>query len=151
MNMNKDYFLARLANGEDMDSIGKEMADMMNAAMAEHNARIEAEKAAAAAAEADKEAAKRELFEELIEIVQELAILEGFDADDIQVTDEDIDNMIAAFTEMFNAMREVKKLVASLEAVKNAEMPAKAPAKPRVTAIKSDDEALADFVKMLGL
>ena len=151
MNMNKDYFLARLANGEDMDTIGKEMADMMNAAMAEHAAKIEAEKAAKAAAEADKEAAKRDLFEELVEIVQELAILEGFDEDDIQVTEEDIDNMIAAFTEMFNAMREVKKLVASLEAVKNAEMPAKTPAKPKVTAIKTDDEALADFVKMLGL
>ena len=145
MNMNKDYFLARLANGEDMDTIGQEMAAMMNAAIAEHNARIEAEKNKAA--EAEKEAAKRDLIEELIEIVQELAILEGFDADEIKITDEDMENMIAAFNEMFNAMREVKKLVATLEDAK----PVKAPAKPKVTAIKSDDEALAEFVKMLGL
>lgn len=145
MNMNKDYFLARLANGEDMDTIGQEMAAMMNAAIAEHNARIEAEKNKAA--EAEKEAAKRDLIEELIEIVQELAILEGFDADEIKVTEEDMENMIAAFNEMFNAMREVKKLVATLEDAK----PVKAPAKPKVTAIKTDDEALAEFVKMLGL
>ena len=145
MNMNKDYFLARLANGEDMDTIGQEMAAMMNAAIAEHNARIEAEKNKAA--EAEKEAAKRDLIEELIEIVQELAILEGFDADEIKITEEDMENMIAAFNEMFNAMREVKKLVATLEDAK----PVKAPAKPKVTAIKSDDEALAEFVKMLGL
>ena len=145
MNMNKDYFLARLANGEDMDTIGQEMAAMMNAAIAEHNARIEAEKNKAA--EAEKKAAKRDLIEELIEIVQELAILEGFEPDEIKVTEEDMENMIAAFNEMFNAMREVKKLVATLEDAK----PAKAPAKPRVTAIKSDDEALAEFVKMLGL
>lgn len=145
MNMNKDYFLARLANGEDMDTIGQEMAAMMNAAIAEHNARIEAEKTKAA--EAEKEAAKRDLIEELIEIVQELAILEGFDADEIKITEEDMENMIAAFNEMFNAMREVKKLVATLEDAK----PVKASAKPKVTAIKSDDEALAEFVKMLGL
>lgn len=145
MNMNKDYFLARLANGEDMDTIGQEMAAMMNAAIAEHNARIEAEKNKAA--EAEKEAAKRDLIEELIEIVQELAILEGFDADEIKITEEDMENMIAAFNEMFNAMREVKKLVATLEDAK----PVKASAKPKVTAIKSDDEALAEFVKMLGL
>lgn len=145
MNMNKDYFLARLANGEDMDTIGQEMAAMMNAAIAEHNARIEAEKAKAA--EADKEAAKRDLIEEIVEIVQELAILEGFNEDEITITAEDMDNMVAAFTEMFNAMREVKKLVASLEEVK----PAKPVAKPKVTAIKTDDEALAEFVKMLGL
>ena len=50
MNMDKNYFLTRLANGEDMDAIGQEMAAMMNEAMAEHKARIEAEKAAAAAA-----------------------------------------------------------------------------------------------------
>ena len=60
--MNKEYFMNRLANGENMDAIGAEIAAMMNAAMAEHNARIEAEKAMAA--EAEKEEAKRELIEE---------------------------------------------------------------------------------------
>ena len=148
--MNKEYFMNRLANGENMDTIGAEVAAMMNAAVAEYNAKMEAEKKRIAA-EAEKEAAKRELFEELVEIVQELAILEGFDPEELAISDEDIDDMIAAFSEMFNAMREVKKLVTSLEAVKGAEAPVKTPAKSKVSAIKTDDEVLADFVTMLGL
>ena len=139
--MNKEYFMSRLANGESMDTIGAEIAAMMNAAMAEHTAKVEAEKAAAQ----EKEVAKRELIEELVEIVQELAILEGMNADEISVTDEEIDQMVAAFTEMFAALREVKKLVAQLETAK----PAAAPKTSHIVA-KSDDEVLADFIKMFS-
>ena len=139
--MNKEYFMSRLAHGESMDTIGAEIAAMMNAAMAELTAKVEAEKAAAQ----EKEVAKRELFEELVEIVQELAILEGMNADEISVTDEEIDQMVAAFTEMFAAMREVKKLVAQLETAK----PAAAPKTSHIVA-KSDDEVLADFIKMFS-
>jgi hypothetical protein len=139
--MNKEYFMSRLANGESMDTIGAEIAAMMNAAMAEHAAKVEAEKAAAQ----EKEVAKRELIEELVEIVQELAILEGMNADEISVTGEEIDQMVAAFTEMFAAMREVKKLVAQLETAK----PAAAPKTSHIVA-KSDDEVLADFIKMFS-
>lgn len=139
--MNKEYFMSRLANGESMDTIGAEIAAMMNAAMAEHTAKVEAEKAAAQ----EKETAKRELIEELVEIVQELAILEGMSADEISVTDEEIDQMVAAFTEMFAAMREVKKLVAQLETAK----PAATPKTSHIVA-KSDDEVLADFIKMFS-
>ena len=146
MNMDKNYFLTRLANGEDMDAIGQEMAAMMNEAMAEHKARIEAEKAAAAAAEADKAQAKRELIEELIEIVQELAILEGMDPDDLSITDEEIDQMVAAFNEMFKAMRELKQFVTNLETGKIA-----APAPKQTSAkIVTDDQILADFLKMFN-
>ena len=139
MVMDKNYFLARLANGEDMNAIGQEMADMMNAAMAEHTAMIEAEKAKVAAAE--KEQAKRELIEEMVEIVQELAILEGMDPDELQVTDEDMDQMVAAFTEMFGAMREIKKMVATLE---------RTPARVNIKTAKSDEDILAEFVKMFS-
>ena len=145
--MNKEYFMNRLANGENMDAIGAEIAAMMNAAMAEHNARIEAEKAMAA--EAEKEEAKRELIEELVEIVQELAILEGMDPDELTITDEDMDQMVAAFTEMFAAMRELKKAIADME----AHMPAAAPAQVTVKASKiapSDEEILANFIKMFN-
>lgn len=145
--MNKEYFMNRLANGENMDAIGAEIAAMMNAAMAEHNARIEAEKAMAA--EAEKEEAKRELIEELVEIVQELAILEGMDPDELTITDEDMDQMVAAFTEMFGAMRELKKAIAEME----ARMPAAAPAHVTVKPSKiapSDEEILANFIKMFN-
>lgn len=144
MVIDKNYFLDRLANGEDMDVIGQEMAAMMNAAIAEHNANLEAE--AKRQAEVEKEAAKRELIEELVEIVQELAILEGMDPDELKVTEEDVDQMVAAFTEMFGAMRELKKMFADLESK------AAAP-KATVKATKiapTDEQILADFIKMFN-
>ena len=145
MVIDKNYFLNRLANGEDMDVIGQEMAAMMNAAIAEHNANLEAE--AAQQAEIEKEAAKRDLMEELVEIIQELAILEGMDPDDLQVTDEDMDQLIAAFTEMFAAMRDLKKLFANIDTDK-----VKAPKvhKAVINVKPSDDQILADFIKMFN-
>lgn len=145
MVMDKNYFLTRLANGEDMDAIGQEMAAMMNAAMAEYNANLEAE--AKRQAEAEKEAAKRDLIEELVEIVQELAILEGMDPDELTLSDEDMDQLVAAFTEMFAAMRDLKKMFASIDTDKIA-VP-----KVRTATINvkpSDDQILADFIKMFN-
>ena len=145
MVIDKNYFLNRLANGEDMDAIGQEMAAMMNAAMAEHNANLEAE--AKRQAEVEKEQAKRELIEEIVEIVQELAILEGMDPDELQVTEEDMEQLVAAFTEMFGAMRELKKVFATLDTDKVI-----AP-KVRTATINvkpSDDQILADFIKMFN-
>jgi hypothetical protein len=142
MVIDKNYFLDRLANGEDMDVIGQEMAAMMNAAMTEHNANLEAE--AKRQAEIEKEVAKRDLMEELVEIIQELAILEGLDPDDLQVTNEDMDQLVAAFSEMFAAMRDLKKLFASIDTDK---------VKAHKTVINmkpSDDQILTDFVKMFN-
>lgn len=147
--MNKEYFMNRLANGENMDVIGAEIAAMMNAAMVEHNARIEAEKAMAA--EAEKEEAKRGLIEELVEIVQELAILEGMDPEELTITDEDMDQMVAAFTEMFGAMRELKKVIADMEAHMPAAAPAHVAVKPNNKIVPpSDEEILANFIKMFN-
>lgn len=138
MVIDKNYFLNRLANGEDMDVIGQEMAAMMTEALNEHNTNLEAE--AKRQAEVEKEAAKHDLMEELVEIIQELAILEGMDPDDLQVTDEDMDQLIAAFSEMFAAMRDLKKLAAALN-----DKP-----KTRIVTAKSDDDILAEFAKMFS-
>ena len=145
MVIDKNYFLDRLANGEDMDVIGQEMAAMMNAAMAEHNANLEAE--AKRQAEIEKEAAKRDLMEELVEIIQELAILEGMDPDDMQVSDEDMDQLIAAFSEMFAAMRDLKKMFAELDTDKVA---APKTRKAVINMKPSDEQILADFIKMFN-
>ena len=149
MNMDKNYFLARLANGEDMDAIGQEIADMMTAAMAEHNARLEAEAAMKAAAEAEKAQAKRELIEELVEIVQELSILEGMDPGDVELGEKEIDAIVASFEEMFAAMRELKKFAAALGDIRVKDIPVTntriMPAMP-----KSDDQILAEFAKMFS-
>ena len=149
MNMDKNYFLTRLANGEDMDAIGEEIAAMMTEALAEHTAKVEAEKALAEAAKAEQEAAKRELIEELVEIVQELAILEGMDPDELQATEEDMDQMVAAFTEMFAAMRDLKKLFASIDTDKVVANIPKVH-KATINVKPSDDQILADFIKMFN-
>lgn len=140
MVIDKNYFLNRLANGDSMDVIGQEMADMMNAAIAEHNANLEAE--AAKQAEIEKEQAKRDLMEELVEIIQELAMLEGMDPDDLQISDEDMDQLVAAFTEMFAAMRDLKKMFTSLETPKVR--------KATINVKPSDDQILTDFIKMFN-
>lgn len=142
--MNKEYFMNRLANGEDMDAIGAEIAAMMNAAMAEHNANLEAE--AKRQAEVEKEAAKRDLIEEMVDIIKELAILEGMDPDELQVTDEEMDQLVTAFTEMFAAMRDLKKMFADLEA--HAHNPAAR--KATIEVKPTDEQILADFIKMFN-
>lgn len=147
MVIDKNYFLNRLANGEDMDAIGNELAAMMTDAINEHNANLEAE--AKRQAEVEKEQTKRELIQEIVEIVQELAILEGMDPDEVKVSDEDIDQMVAAFTEMFAAMRDLKKLFASIDTDKVvAHNPATR--KTTIEVKPSDEQILADFIKMFN-
>ena len=139
--IDKNYFLSRLANGEDMDAIGEEIATMMTEALNEHNASLEAE--------AEKEATKRDLIEELVEIIQELAILEGMDPDEIQVTNEDIEQLTAAFTELFGALRDLKNMFTSIDTDK---VVAHAPKtrKDTISIKPTDDQILADFLKMFN-
>lgn len=142
-NMNDIY--ARLANGEKIEDIGNEIAAMMNQAVAKHEAETRAAeeaKRAEAAAQAEKEEVKRELIEKLVEIVQELAILEGMDPEDLEMTDEDMDQLVAAFTEMFSAMRDLKKLFTSIDAPKTR--------KATINIKPTDDQILADFLKMFN-
>ena len=145
MVIDKNYFVSRLQNGESIDNIGNEIADMMNQAVAEHQAKLAeeaAKKAAEEAANAEKEAAKRELIEELAEIIQELAILEGLEADAVKLEEKDIDQLVEAVTGMFNMMKELEKIAAAMPAG------AHAPVRTRTSIIApSDDQILADFIK----
>lgn len=139
----KNYFLDRLNAGEDIDTIGAEIADMMNAALEEKRAAEEL--ARQEAAKQENETAKRELIEEMIEIVQEYAILEGMNPDEIAVQPEDIDQMVAAFTEMFDLMRSLKQLKKIVPAAPAATTDTKNTIK-----FKSDDQILADFAKLFS-
>lgn len=134
MNITKDYFLDRLAAGENIDAIGQDIAKAMNEALEEYRAAEEAKKAAAA--QAENESAKREIITEMIELINEYAILEGMDENELKVSPEDIDAMVAAFTEMFAAMRQLKNLTARLDANKPSH--------------KSDDDILNEFVKIFS-
>ena len=140
MTMNKEYFLNRLANGESIDAIGNEIAALMTEAANEHEANLRAEMERRA--EAEKQEAKKVLVEELVEVLQELAILEGLDPEDMELDDEGIDQMVAALSEVFGVIRELKTLAATLE---------KAPETPKaINKVRSDDQILADFIKMFN-
>ena len=140
MTIDKNYFLARLANGEDMDTIGAEVAAMMNEAVAEHVALQKAE--AKRVAEAEKTQAKRELIKTMIDATKEMAVLEGMDPNDFTVNDEDIDEMVATFSDLCQTVMLIKKIAEPQKQVK----PVKT---SRVSAPKSDDEVLNDFIKSL--
>lgn len=144
--IDKNYFLTRLANGEDMDAIGNELAAMMTDALNEYNDIQEAK--AIAAAEAEKALAKRDLVAEMMDIVAELAILEGVDPDDIVITDEAIDDMVDLLSAMFQDAKETKELIAALAAKEQARPASvRIAAKPVVSA--SDDEIIANFLASL--
>ena len=140
MNIDKNYFSARLAAGEDIDAIGQDIAKAMNEALEEYRAAEEAKKAAAAKAE--NESAKRDIVREMVELIQEYAILEGMDENEIKVSPEDVDAMVAAFTEMFAAMRDLKKLFTSIDTPKAR--------KATINIKPTDDQILADFLKMFN-
>lgn len=146
---NMEDIYARLQAGEKIDDIGNEIAAMMNGAVA----KFEAEKAAEAAAKAEAEEAKRDLMEEMIEIIQEYAILEGMDPADVEIDEEDIDKMVEAFSAMFAVMRDVKRMAAAA-ARSNGATPVFAAPVAKVSKInadpnaKTDEQILADFIKM---
>ena len=137
---NMEDIYARLQKGEKIEDIGNEIAAMMTEA--QH--RYDSEQAAIA----DNEAAKRELIEEIVEIIQELCILEGMDPDEIKITDEEMDQLVAAFTEMFAAMRAMKAAFADIE-THAAKKPVKVTVKTS-NIDRTDDQILADFLKLFN-
>lgn len=145
MVIDKNYFLDRLANGEDMTAIGNEIAAMMNAAIDEHNANLEAE--AKRQAEVEKEQAKRELVEEMCEIMKELAILEGIDPDEIEITSDMVDQLMEGITASFQLARHLEKMFASIDTDK---VVAPKGQKAVINVKPNDDQILADFIKMFN-
>lgn len=142
MTIDKNYFLTRLANGEDIDVIGEDIAAMMNAAVAEHQAAQEA--AAKHQAELEKERYKRELVADMIGIIQEYGMLVNPDAADLlsEYDENDVEVMMSTLDEMFKMMSGMAQLKAALSDVKPVPKPAK-------TTAKTDDEILNDFLKNL--
>ena len=142
MTIDKNYFLTRLANGEDIDVIGEDIAAMMNAAVAEHQAAQE--EAAKHQAELEKERYKRELVADMIGIIQEYGMLVNPDAADLlsEYDENDVEVMMSTLDEMFKMMSSMVQLKSALADVKPVPKPAK-------TTAKTDDEILNDFLKNL--
>ena len=148
MVIDKDYFLTRLANGEDINDIGANIADMMNAAMAEHNAKLDAARKAEAkrAAEAELLAHKRALAEEMTDLVLEYGeLVEPGSTVDMELSEEDLDLMVKTLDEMFQLMSAVKTLKVAIDNLPDEKVPV-VHAKVKANKDKTDDEALADFL-----
>ena len=137
--------LARLRNGESMDTIGQNITDVLNAAQEAYVAEQEAAKAEQAAL--DLAQAKRALACELIDLIQEYGELVAPDATNMldDIDDEDIDAMVETLDQMFNMMSSLMQLKHDLE---KAATPKQA-VKKAVKRPKSDDEVLSNFIKSL--
>ena len=136
----KNYFLTRLANGEDMDAIGNELAAVMTEALNEHTANQEAQKAA----QAEAELAKRDLVAELLDIVRELAMLEGLDSELLEVTDEEINAVTNALCGLFQTIKGIESLLVPVAPAMSMRVT------PKAQVHMSDDEAIANFLAMLS-
>lgn len=148
MVIDKDYFLTRLANGEDINDIGANIADMMNAAMAEHNAAQEAARKAEAkrAAEAELLAHKRALAEEMTDLVLEYGeLVNPGSTVDMELSEGDLDLMVKTLDEMFQLMSAVKSLKVAIDNLPDEKVPV-VHAKVKANKDKTDDEVLADFL-----
>ena len=148
MVIDKNYFLSRLANGEKIEDIGEEIAGLMNAAVADHEAKVAAEKAAAEKARKEENLLniKRELATELMEIIQDCGALVAPDASAAllnDATDEDLDMMIQMF-QMLTAMAKLRDAFGDVAETKSKSAVDFAPKNN-----KSDDEVLTNFIKSL--
>ena len=135
--------LARLRNGESMDTIGQSIADVLNEAQEAYTAELAVkEKEAEAAAMAQT---KRDMALDLIDIIRDYGRMVAPEAADIldNVDDEDIDAMIVTLDQMFQMMKSMAQLKINLEKaqVKSTKIPIKH--------AKSDDDILANFIASL--
>lgn len=152
MVIDKNYFLNRLANGENINAIGNEIADMMNAAMAEHAAAQEAARKAEAERVAKVELAtkKKNLGIKMIDLFREYAALTGNTAmDELEITEDDLDTLVEALDQTFALMGAMKDLKAAIDAIPDEKVPT-VHAKLNKAKSKSDDEILADFIASLS-
>lgn len=153
---NIDDIVARLQKGESLDTIGNELATMLNDAQAKHIAiqkaeeekrAAEAEKARLAQIKAQRTATRRELLWDVLDAIQKYAGYTDYaaviDKWMAEATDEDVAELDAQLIELFKTF----EVLAQLNFGFNV--------KPAV-AVQEDtkkvdpNKALGDFIKMMG-
>ena len=150
MNYDKNYFLDQLRNGQDISVMGQNIADAMNAAIADFAAEQEAARKAEAerVAKVELTAKKKAIGEEIIDLFREYAALTGNTAmNEMEITDEDMDILVEALDQTFALMGAMKELKVAIDSIPADKVVARNP-KTRTATIhaKSDDEALAEFL-----
>ena len=136
--------LARLRNGESMDTIGQAIADVLNEAQEAYAAELAVkEQEAEAAAMAQT---KREMALDLIDIIRDYGHMVAPEAADVldDIDDDDVDAMIVTLDQMFHMMTAMAQLKANLEKIQP-----KSKITPVGKLVNSDDEVLSNFIKSL--
>ena len=155
---NIDDIVARLQKGESLDTIGNELATMLNDAQAKHIAiqkaeeekrAVEAEKARLAQIKAQRTATRRELLWDVLDAIHKYAGYTDYaaviDKWMAEATDEDVAELDAQLIELL-------KTVEVLAQLNFAVAPKQDKVQENVKKVAAVDpnKALGDFIKMMG-
>ena len=157
---NVDEIVARLQNGDSLDTIGNELANLLNDAQAKHIAiqkaeeekrAAEAEKARQAQIQAQRIATRRELLWDVLDAIHKYAGYTDYaaviDKWMAEVTDEDIADLDKQMLELLKTFDVLAQLNFGLN-VKPA-VAVQEDTKKKVAAVDAN-KALGDFLKMMG-
>ena len=151
---NIDDIVARLQKGESLDTIGNELATMLNDAQAKHIAIQKAEeekreKARQDQIKAQRTATRRELLWDVLDAIQKYAGYTDYaaviDKWMAEATDEDVAELDAQLIELFKTFEMLAQLNFDLKVLT-----------PKQENIQKDvkkvdpNKALGDFIKMMG-
>ena len=154
---NVDEIVARLQNGDSLDTIGNELANLLNDAQAKHIAIQKAEeekreKARQAQIKAQRTATRRELLWDVLEAIREYAGYTEY-AGIInkwltEATDEDIAELDAQMIELLKTFDVLAQLNFGIKPIAPKQENVQEDTK-KVAAVDAN-KALGDFLKMMG-
>ena len=155
---NVDEIVARLQNGDSLDTIGTELANLLNDANAKHLAiqkaeeekrAAEVEKARQAQIKAQRTATRRELLWDVLDAIDKYAgytdyaaVVEKWMA---EVTEEDIVELDAQLLELLKTVEVLAQLNFAV-----APKQEKVQENVKKVAVTDPNKALGDFIKMMG-
>lgn len=115
----KNDIMARLQKGDDPQAIANEIADTLNAALAEYeeSQKVAKEKEAAAKREADRQKDMTELCQRFWKYMQKY-----YDWDEGEFTDDDVREVIESVESMMAAATELKTIFEDLNKTLNEDM-----------------------------
>ena len=154
---NIDDIVARLQKGESLDTIGNELATMLNDAQAKHIAIQKAEeekreKARQDQIKAQRTATRRELLWDVLDAIQKYAGYTDYaaviDKWVAEVTDDDIAELDAQLIELFKTFEVLAQLNFDLKVLTPKQENVQKDTK-KVAAV-DPNKALGDFIKMMG-
>ena len=154
---NIDDIVARLQKGESLDTIGNELATMLNDAQAKHIAIQKAEeekreKARQDQIKAQRTATRRELLWDVLDAIQKYAGYTDYaaviDKWMAEATDEDVAELDAQLIELFKTFEMLAQLNFDLKVLTPKQENVQKDVK-KVAAV-DPNKALGDFIKMMG-